>query len=750
MALVWRGAIHHAIIPFARFPSSFVPVAKLASHRLPVVSLAARSFFLQLFVALSEQAPHRRALVSTPGLLHSASSYVVSTTKNAAPSSPSSSPADSAEAAAFRLLGNLAYSDGTRRRITELDGLVLATARALSASARGLAPACPSPPVDAVAADGTPPCHVSTCSSSMVGVGEATAALLGRLTPVLGVEGGEDELVAAGEALSEAVTAVSKATRVSDGGDGAAAQAGGVGSGRLLELASESLSGLLVLSWSDSCSLDVAAAVDSFITDSSLADGVVALWRRATTVAAASSPPDFGTLPASSLALMSSIACRPTGRQALVAAGVASAVVDVAFRPSDGGGGQISSAAGGGNGGGDGLLQLTVTERSEVIRLLCVLCASPAHRVAVRSALISATVRERRGGDGGGVAGSDGAGDSGGEDEFEVESDETAVEAAIVRIQGGGNGGNGGSGFGLQDCRAGACRLAFLLGVAPPAPPPSRRLPRQGTAAGAGAFAADHLSAAVPAGSARGPPQPSSPAAEIQQRPTAASAASASSPRPAGPGNNGGAFSKRSGGGGSGGWAGAASRLEDDAASVDSQELEEALFPTTTTTTTTTATEAPVFSGAPPAAAAATRQESSGLPSLPRIPSAAAATAPAPGPSWRPLPPAPTPAPRTTRSESEESLHRLLSMIAKTEGEDSATTTHPGAVGVQTAIPEERGRFESRGAGGGLYGSGGGGGAGSATGEDKTRCKTCGKLVFAPTGFDLALIDCPHCGQSMG
>lgn len=70
----------------------------------------------------------------------------------------------------------------------------------------------------------------------------------------------------------------------------------------------------------------------------------------------------------------------------------------------------------------------------------------------------------------------------------------------------------------------------------------------------------------------------------------------------------------------------------------------------------------------------------------------------------------------------------------------------PGAVGVQAAIPEEEGRMESRGAEGGLHGLGGGGGGGSA-GRDKALCKTCGKLVVSPTGFDLAL--CPNCRRSI-
>lgn len=669
----------------------------------------------QLFVALSEQSPHRRALVNVPGLLHSASSYVVSATTTGPPSSCSTSSVDSAEASAFRLLGNLACADGPRRRITELDGLVLAAARALSASALVLAPPAP-----------------ASASSSAVSVGEAAAALLGQLSPVLGKEGGEEELVAAGEALSVAIAAVSKTTT---GGDPPAATADD--DGRLEGLASEALSGLLVLSWSDSGSLDAAAAVDGFITDPRLADGVVSLWRRATAAAAtttapappSSSSPGLGTLPYSALAVMSSIACRPTGRQSLVAAGVASAVVDVALRESGGGRGRS-----GGNGEGCSRPRLTVAERSEIIRLLCVLCASPAHRAAVRSSLVAAAAsspaeRETRGISGGG---SEGGAEFEGDGDDDAESEDAAVEAAVARIQGGG--GDGGGGGSSQDCRAGACRLAFLLGTTPPAAavPPRRLHHPGGTAAGAGAFAAEHLSSPVPEGSSSGRRVPSrSPPIAVKPRSTSATTHSPSPPPPpvAAPGAGRGAAS---GGDGGGRWARTAFGYDADVASVDSQELEEALFPTTTAAATQ----------ARPGAAPGRSEASQTTPAFPRIP----ASAPAPSPA------APPTRPAKVRSDSEESLHRVLSMIANAEGGDGSGAAGVAATGVQATMSEERGRVESREAGtAGLYGSGGGGGTlGRSQSDEKTQCKACGKLVYTPSGFDLALIECPHCQQSMG
>ncbi|CAM9366645.1 unnamed protein product [Ectocarpus sp. 8 AP-2014] len=450
--------------------------AEGTGRRIPAATEAAVREALELFVALSEQKPHRGALVDLPGLARSASSYIVcATTASPSSSSPRAGEDSSAEESAFRLLANLAFADAPRRHVLELDGLVLASARALSASALALAPPTPKE------------AHAAALAVA-VGAGEAAAALLCRLSPVLGADGGEEELVAAGEALSAAVAAVSMAAARCD-----------LTAATAVGLASEALYALLVLSWADSRSLDAAAAVDGFVTDSRFADSVVSLWRRGTAPSASSG---FGALSETALATMSSIAARPTGRQSLVAAGAASAVVDVALGRQGGGG----VAAGDSEGGCSQTMmmapQLSVSERGEIIRLLCVLCASPAHRGAVRSSLIA-----KRGVE------------SGGDD-----TEEAAVEAAIVRIQGGRGGGGGGG----EECRPGARRLALLLGVSPP----SRRSSQHwgGTTAGAGAFAAEYLSS----GDHRRTPFRSPPTGDavIKRRSTSTTTRSPSPPPP--------------------------------------------------------------------------------------------------------------------------------------------------------------------------------------------------------------------------
>lgn len=56
-----------------------------------------------------------------------------------------------------------------------------------------------------------------------------------------------------------------------------------------------------------------------------------------------------------------------------------------------------------------------------------------------------------------------------------------------------------------------------------------------------------------------------------------------------------------------------------------------------------------------------------------------------------------------------------------------------------TAIPDRRGKSGTR--QGGVYGD---------DDDGKIECKSCHKGVFAPQGFDLALVDCPHCRKPMG
>ncbi|CAN0576102.1 unnamed protein product, partial [Ectocarpus sp. 12 AP-2014] len=92
--------------------------AEDTGRRISAATEAAVREALELFVALSEQKPHRGALVDLPGLARSARSYVVSaTTASPASSSPRAGEDSSAEESAFRLLANLAFADAPRRRV---------------------------------------------------------------------------------------------------------------------------------------------------------------------------------------------------------------------------------------------------------------------------------------------------------------------------------------------------------------------------------------------------------------------------------------------------------------------------------------------------------------------------------------------------------------------------------------------------------------------------------------------------------
>lgn len=530
--------------------------------------------------------------MSVPGLLNSSSSYVVSTSA-APPAEVLSNQGDDGEreryrgrcprylsstatASAFRLLGSLAGADTPRRRIMELDGVVLAASRVVAASAVALMSPPPSPTSAARA-----PSNIGTVADPGA-TAEAAAALLNHLAPVLGTHGDEAQLIAAGEALSAAVVAVSTrcdhacagSDRPSTSGSRASG-GGGVECYRGLDLGVEALSALLVLAWSDASSLEAAAAVDGVVTDAGLVKSVVSLWRRgmaAADGAVASAPrtaagaaggavpcSGYGTVTSVALTFLSSVVHRPAGRPALIAAGADSAMVQVALQPRRRTGGA-----------GD---TFPVSDRGEVIRLLCVLCASPAHRAAVRESLAACvTKRERDSGGGGG----------GGKRSVGVEPDAESVatvESAIVRLQGG-SGGGGGQGW--QGCRSDAIRLALLLGVSPPPPPSAPVLPNRrhegvssprGTARAG--VAGQHPAATVtPSGGApgvaRSPPivtkRRSASATNSPSPPPAYSAPAASVVPPPERGDR-------------------AARDEGRASSMYDEELEEALYPTAVATT---------------------------------------------------------------------------------------------------------------------------------------------------------------------
>lgn len=444
-------------------------------------------------MAISEQPRHRKDLAGTVGLLQGTCHYVVSRSKaredaleGAVEGAPQPGDAcDAAEtlarnhsmASAFQLLANLSYPEEARRRTMDFDGVVSSAAAAVSSAvvAIGATPVVGAGP------------GAWASRHAAVRAGEMAAALLHRLVPVLGAEGDEEQLVAAGEALSAAVCAVSAARGGgvpgagvgvpvgaerdgpgAGGGRGAVGRGSGQGDGAVRRsssqpgvdrgldgLALEALSALLVLSWSDGASLEAAAAVDGIVTDARLAASLVSICRRGSS---GKSPPRGGSSPgrrsgpdghvqcspafaSAAVAFLSSIAHRPAGRSALVTSGAATVLVD------------LLSARAGAVGLGR---ELSSGDRGELLRLLCILCSSPAHRSVVREALVAAGGGGTDGGRGGDPSVGGGA--------------ESVVEAQLVVLQ-------GQESSPSWECRAGVGRLAGLLGVSPPSAPRRRSDP---------------------------------------------------------------------------------------------------------------------------------------------------------------------------------------------------------------------------------------------------------------------------------
>lgn len=502
-------------------------------------------------MAISERSRQRKELGRVPGVLESTSSYVVSKkqaqeskagkgfgSKNSfipVSSMPASGgggeglgPTDgdalhtvSGEATktttifAFRLLANLAYADGARGRIMGFGGLTLAAAAAVSSAAdeithrsrRSVTNSNSSRNIGTSAAAAAAGCAVEAA-------GEAAAALLHRLSPVLGAEGSEDQLVAAGEALSAAVHAVSTASRSSNeqmvppvGNNGkmragiglmrsgggsveVGAQEAGVGvvdtdtMGNLRGLVTEALSALLVLSWSDAVNLEAAAAIDWVITDAALVSSVVSLWRQGMmppppSPFGSTSDVDFSASSASAvdaaylralssmaLPFLSSVAHRQAGRSSLVAADFPSSIFSVVLQETTAA--MAATMDGGPEATGEperGLLLLSIAERAELLSLICVLCASPTHRAVVRASLLSSTSvasGNETGGSGSGAPSSAGTG-GGFVYADDSEESEAAMEAQLVRLQGD----NSQSSW---ECRSNIARLASLLGLSPPRP----------------------------------------------------------------------------------------------------------------------------------------------------------------------------------------------------------------------------------------------------------------------------------------
>lgn len=761
---------------------------------MPPLTPSCEKWLMQLFVALSEQSLHTRALLNVPALLSATSSYVVSATAIGAYASAStkelgtSSPAQlvtqsasvgsrkSATESAFRLLRNLASADGPRRRIIGLDGVVLAAARAVSYPASATAPVI----------DGAD-------AAVYVGAAQAAAALLARLTPILGSEGSEEELLATGEAFSAAVGAVSAAVAAAGSGNDDDGRRSAPVAGNLVDLALEALSGLVVLSWSDASSLDAAAAVDGVVTDPRLAESVVSLWRRGVPEAMVgtgsqeySPSPEFGTLPSVALSLLSSVAGRPAGRQALVGAGITSAIVHVTARPyrdpvgTDGVNDHHEVAP-----GASGLAAPT-PDRTELIRILCVLCASPAHRAVVRASLVEG-MAEALDASSNPIGGASSQGFSGsprgvsgtravdGEEE-DSRFSPSIVEAAIARLQGEPRSGGVSlfpHSYGCySESRVAASRLALLLGVSPPPVPLLPRVSSQtrqrvtAVAAFTSATANVKYSSPPSASNGRRPPsatrsQPTPSYATMSNAVSASASASSFVAHGSGSGL---------GGGGSG----------------HSPIVHEA---TLSTAAATASGFNALSSSTQPVLSRNYASAATGIPHVSTLITAAvAANAVTAAGAMQAEPPSQQPpAFIPSRSYSEENLDRLLSSMSTGDSavgsnrsrafgvvSDSATVVGGGSgevapasgwrndLGVDATIPEHMRMFAHDGQTGGggddwMVGVDGAGGDIVGSGVDRegggsntVACKSCGRFVCTPSDFDLALVDCPHCQQAMG
>lgn len=403
-------------------------------------------------------------LTNTAGVLQSACHYVASRCAKASSAGEGKEGAEptfsgecperrAAMSSAFRLLANLAYPDESRRRIMGFEGIIEAAARSVSSAARSI--------LEIKTAElGSAACEARSVAAKE---GETAAALLHRLGTVFGAEGEEEQLVAAGEALSAAVMAVS--TAYSTTSISARDMANGVKEGGARQViryqsdpgldgfALEALSALLVLSWSDVHSLEAAAAVDVVVTDSRLLKGMMSLMGQG--VRPQSNPStseSTGTLlkrvrcstavTSAAFGFLSSVSHRPTGRSALVSAGAVPLMIDIMLRRS-------SEA--------EGRHEISRTTRSELLGLLCILCASPTHRVVVREALVSAAKRRP----GGEVGAEERTSEPSGSGTMDWARSGRVIEKQLALLR-------GDSVALSSECHFATVRLAALLGASSP------------------------------------------------------------------------------------------------------------------------------------------------------------------------------------------------------------------------------------------------------------------------------------------
>lgn len=96
------------------------------------------------------------------------------------------------------------------------------------------------------------------------------------------------------------------------------------------------------------------------------------------------------------------------------------------------------------------------------------------------------------------------------------------------------------------------------------------------------------------------------------------------------------------------------------------------------------------------------------------------------------------PARPTSSSYSRENFGRMMSALST--GERGGVSRHEASRS-DTARGVRPPEGVNTGAGGGRVASG--------QVDDRISCRLCGGVLYAPKGFDLALLDCPHCHRPM-
>ncbi|CAM9153140.1 unnamed protein product, partial [Discosporangium mesarthrocarpum] len=325
---------------------------------------------------------------------------------------------------AFHLLANLAsLDDSQRRKILAVPGIVSSAAAAVTRAAVACTHPCEGTLRLGQGGQDSREGKGQNLAREKDGGGleeeayggEEAARLLHCLAAVLGSEGCEADLIAAGSAAVAGATAgaESLATEMETAGPGAGAGAGATGSrgiafmetGREAHppqaLVSESLSCLAVMSWSSSGSLDAAAALDGLLTDPSLSRALTGiLWPRGgggdDKAQGSWGGVEVTQMKYTAIELLLSIAHRPVGRASIVAAGAVQEVLSSLCTPSGSGllspshaGEGVGAERSGSRGSREGGGLVGDWARPELLKLLRILSSSLHHRDVVRGALLS-------------------------------------------------------------------------------------------------------------------------------------------------------------------------------------------------------------------------------------------------------------------------------------------------------------------------------------------------------------------------